>query len=153
MLTETWTAEQYREFVRTGQAPGGGVPAKVEAVGIAQADAVAPSPAPSPVPDFLKPAAPAPRMNKTEAAFAAYLTARGLTWQYEALKLNLGHRCWYTPDFVVFSADPLLFVEVKGFWRDDARAKIKSAARRYPAFRFVAVQHKRGAWVPEEIKP
>jgi hypothetical protein len=153
VTTETWTAEQYREFVRTGQAPGGKMPAKVEAVAIAQADAVAPAPAPAPTPDFLKPAVPASRMNKTEAAFAAFLTAHGLTWQYEALKLNLGHRCWYTPDFVVFTDGPLLFVEVKGFWRDDARAKIKTAARRYPAFRFIAVQNKRGAWVPEEIKP
>lgn len=42
--------------------------------------------------------------------------------------------------------------EVKGFWRDDARAKIKIAADLYP-FRFIAVMKRRkkdgGGWSEE----
>ena len=44
--------------------------------------------------------------------------------------------------------------EVKGFWRDDARAKIKIAADLYP-FRFIAVQaapkKAGGGWTIEEF--
>ena len=44
--------------------------------------------------------------------------------------------------------------EVKGFWRDDARAKIKIAADQYP-FRFIAVTAKAkkagGGWSVESF--
>jgi hypothetical protein len=44
--------------------------------------------------------------------------------------------------------------EVKGFWQDDARAKIKIAADLYP-FRFIAVKVKPkkngGGWETEEF--
>ncbi|VEB42964.1 Uncharacterised protein [Chromobacterium violaceum] len=44
--------------------------------------------------------------------------------------------------------------EVKGFWQDDARAKIKIAADMYP-FRFVAIKAKAkkdgGGWAVEEF--
>ena len=44
--------------------------------------------------------------------------------------------------------------EVKGFWQDDARAKIKIAAGQYP-FRFIAVRVKAkkdgGDWEVEEF--
>jgi len=40
--------------------------------------------------------------------------------------------------------------EVKGFWRDDARVKIRVAASLYP-FRFVAVTKTKGGWDIEEF--
>jgi len=40
--------------------------------------------------------------------------------------------------------------EVKGFWRDDARVKIKVAASIYP-FRFVAVRKVKGGFTVEEF--
>jgi len=40
--------------------------------------------------------------------------------------------------------------EVKGFWQDDARVKVKVAASLYP-FRFVALTHKRGIWQIEDF--
>ena len=85
------------------------------------------------------------RMNKTEAAYAAYLSLLGLPWQFEAIKLCLAPRTWYTPDFYL----PTLaeFREVKGFWREDARVKFKAAAEKFPQWRFTAVRKaKGGGW-------
>lgn len=84
-------------------------------------------------------------MNKTEAAYAAHLELRKhagevLWYRFEGLKLRLADNTFYTPDFAVMLADGVLEVhEVKGFWEDDARVKIKVAADQYP-FRFLAVK-------------
>ena len=40
--------------------------------------------------------------------------------------------------------------EVKGFWREDARLKIKVAAEQFP-FRFVAVTKSKDGWATEEF--
>lgn len=61
----------------------------------------------------------------------------------------------YTPDFAVMLADGVIEMhEVKGYWTEDARAKIKVAANKFP-FRFVAVykQAKKdgGGWRIEEF--
>lgn len=83
-------------------------------------------------------------MNKTEAAYALVLDGRQhhreILWhRFEGIKLRLADNTFYTPDFAVMAADNVLEMhEVKGFWRDDARAKIKIAADQYP-FRFVAL--------------
>jgi hypothetical protein len=82
-------------------------------------------------------------MNKSEAAYAAFLDServagRVLWWRFEGLKLRLADNTFYTPDFAVMTGESLIEChEVKGFWQDDARAKIKIAADQYP-FRFVA---------------
>ncbi len=86
------------------------------------------------------------QMNKLETDYAAILAGRKACGEiagywFEALKLNLapGLKCTYTPDFLVQRADGVLeFHEVKGHWEDDARAKIKMAADKYP-FAFIAV--------------
>lgn len=84
-------------------------------------------------------------MNKTEAAYARLLEtmkAEGkVAWyKFEGMKLRLADKTFYTPDFAVMNADGVMEMhEVKGFWRDDARAKIKIAADMYP-FRFIAVR-------------
>lgn len=86
-------------------------------------------------------------MNKTEAAYAATLEARRhageVAWfKFEGIKLRLADNTFYTPDFAVMLADGVLEMhEVKGFWQDDARAKIKIAADLYPV-RFIAVKVK-----------
>lgn len=96
----------------------------------------------------------ASRMNKTEAAYADTLEAMRLNggikaWKFEAVKLRLATLTWYTPDFLVVMPDGAMeFHEVKGFWRDDARVKIKVAAEQYPMFRFLAVRRQSGCWVP-----
>jgi len=84
-------------------------------------------------------------MNKTEAAYAEHLKLRErrgeIAWfVFEGLKLRLADNTFYTPDFAVMLACGELEVhEVKGFWEDDARVKIKVAAAQYP-FRFIGVQ-------------
>jgi len=84
-------------------------------------------------------------MNKTEAAYAATLDARRhageVAWfKFEGIKLRLADNTFYTPDFAVMLANGALEMhEVKGYWLDDARAKIKIAADLYPV-RFLAVK-------------
>jgi len=106
-------------------------------------------------------------MNKTEAAYADHLELQRrlkqiLSYCFEPLKLRLGKKCWYTPDFLVVNAEGELELhEVKAYWpgkrgksgrvggragwREDGRVKWKAAAARYP-FRFVAAWRTRGGW-------
>lgn len=85
--------------------------------------------------------------NKTEAAYEAMLTmlqhAGEVAWfKFEGIKLRLADNTFYTPDFAVMLASGQMELhEVKGFWQDDARAKIKIAAELYP-FRFLAAKPK-----------
>jgi len=99
-------------------------------------------------------------MNKTEAAYAAHLAERqhlgGISWfKFEGIKFRLADNTFYTPDFIVMLADGRLEAhEVKGFWQDDARVKIKVAADLYP-LKFIAVKVKPkkdgGGWSFEEF--
>lgn len=97
------------------------------------------------------------KLNKTEAAYElllkSQLEAGKVAWyKVEGVKLRLGDNTFYTPDFAVMLANGQMEMhEVKGFWRDDARAKIKIAADLYP-FRFIAVTKARGGgWDVEEF--
>lgn len=77
-----------------------------------------------------------------------------LWWQYEPIKLKLARSTFYTPDFMWLDNQGQLWCdEVKGFWRDDARVKIKVAAREHPYLRFRAVQKDKsfGDWKYEEF--
>ena len=76
-----------------------------------------------------------------DAHLAALQHAGQIQWRkFEGLKLRLADNTFYTPDFAVMAADGVIEChEVKGFWQDDARAKIKVAADLYP-FRFIAVK-------------
>lgn len=97
-------------------------------------------------------------MNKTEANYGAYLErlrmAGTILWyRFEGVKLRLADKTFYTPDFAVMTSEnEIQMHEVKGFWEDDARAKIKIAAEQYP-FRFLAVTvqsaRKGGGWCVE----
>ena len=99
-------------------------------------------------------------MNSTERAYADRLHALEqagvILWhKFEGIKLRLADNTFYTPDFAVLAADGVMELhEVKGFWQDDARAKIKIAAAMFP-FRFFAVKVKTkregGGWDVEEF--
>ncbi len=86
-------------------------------------------------------------MNKTEAAYDDHLKALlnigTIVWyKFEALKFRLADNTFYTPDFAVMGLGGIMEIhEVKGFWQDDARVKIKVAAEMYP-FKFIAVKAK-----------
>jgi hypothetical protein len=99
-------------------------------------------------------------MNRTEQAYADLLESRRqageiLWFKFEGMKLRLADNTFYTPDFAVMLRDRRLEVhEVKGFWTDDARVKIKVAAELYP-FEFVAVRARPkkagGGWEEERF--
>jgi hypothetical protein len=86
-------------------------------------------------------------MNKTEQAYAIHLEthrqAGYIAWfKFEGVKLRLADNTFYSPDFAVMLENGQMEMhEVKGFWQDDARAKIKIAADLYP-FRFLAAKPK-----------
>lgn len=100
------------------------------------------------------------QMNKTEVAYAEYLkqlqAVGGILWhKFEGVKLRLADNTFYSPDFAVMQANGQLEMhEVKGFWQDDARVKIKVAADMYP-FKFVALKPRAkkngGGWEIEEF--
>lgn len=100
------------------------------------------------------------QMNKTESEYCQLLELRKrageIVWyRFEGVKLRLADNTFYTPDFaVMLSTGEMEMHEVKGFWADDARVKIKVAAEQYP-FRFIAVKPKAkkagGGWEVEEF--
>ena len=104
-----------------------------------------------------------PKLNKTEAAFEAYLKARYDVEDWvlgsQNITLQLGNGVRYTPDFNAFARRGdmrPMFWEVKGFMRDDAGVKLKVAAALYPQFDFALVK-KQGktatGWKIEEVLP
>lgn len=97
--------------------------------------------------------------NKTEVAFGLHLASRlqagEIQWYaFEPVKLRLAKKTFYTPDFLVLTAGGELIVyEVKGFWRDDAKVKIKCAKAKYPFIRFIAATKRTygSGWKYEEF--
>jgi hypothetical protein len=97
-------------------------------------------------------------MNKTEEAYSKHLDLQvkaGLliSHQFDALKLRLADKTFYTPDFFVVNARYLIEIhEVKGFWEEDARIKIKVAAALFPfVFKAAVWDRKTKQWVIEEF--
>lgn len=95
-------------------------------------------------------------MNKTERQRAIELetmrrTGQIAAWWYEALTLKLADDLRYTPDFLIQENDGTLRLEeTKGFWRDDAKAKTKMAAKLFP-FPLRALRKENGGWHVEEF--
>lgn len=100
------------------------------------------------------------QQNKTELSYEQHLEWRKhigeVAWyKFEGVKLRLADATFYTCDyFVMLTNGELEAHEVKGFWTDDARVKIKVAAELYP-FRFIAVKVKAkkdgGGWEFEDF--
>ncbi|WP_052299333.1 hypothetical protein [Rubinisphaera brasiliensis] len=105
-------------------------------------------------------------MNKTEQAYNEVLQTRLeagelLSVKFEPMKLRLADRTFYEPDFlVVLSNGEMEFHEVKGRpgqgpggWMDDARVKIKVAAKEYWEYHFVGVSKlpRDGGWKVERF--
>jgi len=94
-------------------------------------------------------------MNKLETQYRDSLAMMAhageiRSFHYEALKLRLADRTSYTPDFMVVANDMTIELhEVKGFWEDDARVKIKVAAEMFPMFLFKAFTRKKNVWIEE----
>ena len=95
--------------------------------------------------------------NKTEALYESRVlkpaaVAGDIAWyRFEGLKLRLADNTFYTPDYAVMRSNGQIEChEVKGFWTDDARVKIKVAAAQYP-FEFIAVRRVKNEWLEERF--
>jgi hypothetical protein len=68
-----------------------------------------------------------------ELATVKYLDKQGLAWNYEpkAFKFKLNElEVTYTPDFYIEELG--IYIEVKGYWREDAKAKFAEFKLQYP---------------------
>lgn len=98
-------------------------------------------------------------MNKTERAYADTLdllqkAGEVASWKFEAVKLKLAGATFYSPDFlVILPCGRVEMHEVKGFWMDDARVKLKVAAESFPWFIFKAIKKSGRGWDIEEFRP
>jgi hypothetical protein len=94
--------------------------------------------------------------SRLEADYATLLDLRQKTgdikgWLHEPVSIRLADNTFYRPDFMVLLLDDTVeFHEVKGFWREDARVKIKVAAEFFPA-KFRAFTRVKGYWQEEEF--
>ena len=90
--------------------------------------------------------------SRTEALYAEHLESMKreldiLDWRYDVINLRLADRTFYKPDFLVISNSTRIEVhEVKGFMRDDANVKLKTAASLFPWFAFYLVRRIKGTW-------
>lgn len=94
--------------------------------------------------------------NRTETAYGGYLELlkrqNVVSWYgFEVITFKLAHDTRYTPDFsVCLSNGEIEFHEVKGFFRDDAKVKIRVAAAMFP-FRFMVVRKLKRGWDVETV--
>jgi len=100
-------------------------------------------------------------MNKLEKEYEQHLemlkyVGEIIWFDYEKLKFKLADNTFYTPDFIVQNREGYIEIhEVKGFWEEDARVKIKVANHNFP-FQFKAIKKAAkkdgGGWITEEFK-
>jgi hypothetical protein len=89
-------------------------------------------------------------MNATERAFSelaenARVEGTILRWEFEPVSLKIGPNTRYNPDFLLVLPDRhWQFVEIKGHLRDDAAAKFKTCADKYPECSFLMIKKKKG---------
>lgn len=96
------------------------------------------------------------KLNKTERAWLRQLrlTHPETHLGIQSITLKLADDCRYTPDF--WTIDPkgqFFFWEVKGFFRDDAKVKIKVAARQFRWARFVLVTKDKTGFHDQPVNP
>ncbi len=98
-------------------------------------------------------------MNQGEARYASeylqpmLLGGKILEWKFEPVKLRIGDKCFYSPDFLVITAKREIEMhEFKGHWEDDARVKIKAAAALFWWAKFVAITRFRNVLQFKEIR-
>jgi hypothetical protein len=94
------------------------------------------------------------RMNKTEASYAQQLEllrrAGEILWyKYEGISLKLADDTRYIPDFFVMKKDfSLECHEVKGFFHQHSKVKVKVAVEMFP-FKFILIRKTKAGWNEE----
>jgi len=110
------------------------------------------APGPGDSAEIPKPPPAGPVMNKTEARYSLILEERKRRgaidgWEFEALKLRLERRCFYSPDFLAWGAQGVEIAEVKGpHVREDSVIKFKLARRLFPWAAFYMMQWRDQQW-------
>lgn len=106
--------------------------------------------------------------NKTEIAYSDYLHTQSwlpispadrIHWYaFEPLKVRIGVRCWWTPDFLVQYADGRMELhDVKGTKNgkyraeDDAIVKARSVSTNFPLPVFFVWRLKNGEWQKQRM--
>lgn len=110
----------------------------------------------APEPMTIQPTTDEAKLNKTERAYLEWLRSTGLfQWiGVQNVTLKLGDDTRYTCDFFAMTYDgEMTGREVKGFFRDDAKVKIKVAARMFPWIKFSVVKKDGSGWDHKEVKP
>jgi hypothetical protein len=74
-----------------------------------------------------------------EVAYAKYLDKNRIKWQYEPKAFDLGNTT-YTPDFYLLESDT--WVEIKGYWRDDAKKKFDLFRKKYYSMNIILLMQK-----------
>jgi len=94
------------------------------------------------------------KLNGTERQYLSYLQMCGYQVGVQNVTLKLAFNCRFTPDFNY--VDPAtkrwVFVDVKGFQREDALIKIKAAARLFPHLDFMLVKKVKKGWNEKKVK-
>jgi hypothetical protein len=72
-------------------------------------------------------------------------------WGYESIRLRLATGAWYTPDFIVRINGRIEAREVKGFWREAARVRVKVAAEQFPWLPIYIVRYTNGQFRTIEV--
>jgi hypothetical protein len=80
------------------------------------------------------------KMRSTwEVLYAKYLDKNKIRWLYESKTFDLGNTT-YTPDFYLPETDT--YIEIKGYWRDDAKKKFKMFQKKYYSMNIVLLTGK-----------
>lgn len=106
-------------------------------------------------------------MNKTEVAFAQHLDLLQRVgtikrWWFEAIRIRVGHDCWWNPDFLVENPDGTLVLydtkgtRVRGGRRkmhaeDDALVKGRAIADKFPIPVYFTWKEKNGEWSSKRL--
>lgn len=95
------------------------------------------------------------KLNKTEAAYLAHLRTLQLPYiGIQNIALKLADDCRLTPDFnYINNFGKLVFIDVKGFQREDAFIKMKFAARAFRFAIFLIIKRDGKSWDVKEVKP
>lgn len=71
-----------------------------------------------------------------EVAYAKYLDKNNVKWLYEPKTFDLGNTT-YTPDFYLPETDE--YIEIKGYWREDAKIKFRLFRKLYSNERIIVL--------------
>ncbi len=74
-----------------------------------------------------------------EIIYAKWLDKQKIKWVYESITFDLGNTT-YTPDFYLPERNK--YIEVKGYWREDAKIKFKLFKKLYPKITILIIGKK-----------